>query len=212
MSFFNNSRPDLLKNNGANGDANERSGRNADTRFLGEMPGSGQDAPPPFTADARTSYTHASREQVGSTAPEQCTNVLASGARWKGSLKVEDSVRIDGVFSGEIEAKGTVHISNGAEVDAKINADFVVVSGSFRGEIRATQTTELMPSSRVSGEVYTKSFSVQEGATLDATVQMTGDMARNTTGRSVRNGTVEQQEGQPAERRARSEASTPTGQ
>src|SRR5262249_4062430 len=48
------------------------------------------------------------------TAPEKCANVIAAGSSWQGSLAIDDSVRIDGRVSGDIEAKGTIHISEGA--------------------------------------------------------------------------------------------------
>lgn len=108
------------------------------------------------------------------TAPDRCTNVVASGAKWQGTMVVDDSVRIDGNFSGEIRAKGTVHVSEGAQIDAKVRAQFVVISGTFKGEIRCEQRVDLLPQSRVSGELTTKLLSVQEGAVLDSKIQMTG--------------------------------------
>ncbi len=111
---------------------------------------------------------------AGPNPPDRCSNIVASGAKWQGTLTVDDSVRIDGTFSGEIRAKGTVHVSEGAQVDAKVRAQFVVISGSFKGDMRADQRVDLLPHSRVSGELSTKVLSVQEGALLDSKVQMTG--------------------------------------
>ena len=138
----------------------------------------------------------------GPTPPDKCTNVIASGAKWQGTLTVEDSVRIDGTFSGEIEAKGTVHVADGAQVDAKVRAAYVVISGEFRGEIRCDQRTELLPRSRVTGEVITKVLSVHEGATLDGKVQMSGNLeSERRPARIGRNG-VEAEPASAAERRA----------
>jgi len=125
--------------------------------------------------------------QTGPTPPEKCTNVVAAGAKWKGTLTVEDSVRVEGTFSGEIQTKGTVHVADGAQVDAKVRAAFVVVSGSFQGEIRCDQKVELLPRSRVNAEVFTKVLSVHEGAKLDGRVQMTGSLeGEGRTGRASR--------------------------
>jgi cytoskeletal protein CcmA (bactofilin family) len=131
---------------------------------------------PTFVGDTRVQPSQAP------TPPERCTNVIATGARWKGSIKVDDSVRVDGHFSGDIDAKGTVQIMEGADVDAKVHAAFVVVSGSFKGEIKCDQRVELMPRSRVTGEIVTKVLSVHEGATLDGGVQMTSDTATRING------------------------------
>lgn len=164
MSFFGNSnRPDL-KVSGEMGDRGI-----SDTRYLGEVSGSDNDlSTPSFASDRGQSNT-------APTAPERCTNIVATGAKWKGSLKVDDSVRIDGTFSGEVDTKGTVHVSEGADVDAKIHATFVIISGNFKGEIRCDQRTEMMPRGKVTGEIITKALSIHEGATLDGNVQMTSE-------------------------------------
>ena len=111
----------------------------------------------------------------GPTPPERCTNVIAAGSKWKGSLSVQESVRIDGQLTGEIEAVGTIHIADGAVVDAKIKAAFVVISGTFKGEVRSLERLELLPKSKVQGELITKSLNIHEGATLDGSIRMSTD-------------------------------------
>jgi len=129
---------------------------------------------PPARASVSPSAPSSS---AGPTPPDRCANVIAAGAKWQGTLNVDDSVRIEGQFSGEVRAKGTVHVSEGAQVDAKIRALFVVVSGNVRGEIRCEQRVDLLPRSRVNGQVITKVLSVHEGAVLDGSVQMSADGA-----------------------------------
>lgn len=169
MTFFgNSSRPDIKGSpeTGARAPRSEATLLGDATQILGRQP----EMPPPSPLGGEPRAA----AQQGPTPPDRCTNVIAAGARWQGTLTVEDSVRVDGNFSGEINAKGTVHVADGAQVDAKVRAAFVVVSGSFRGEIRCEQRVDLLPRSRVNGEVITKVLSVQEGAIVDGRVQMTG--------------------------------------
>lgn len=213
MSFLGNNRPDLLKNNETEGNS-----RGSDARFMGEMPAQAPEPVPSFGSDRYTSSSATATSSGSGTdsalPPDRCTNVVAAGAKWKGTLKVEDSVRVDGVFSGELDAKGTVHVSEGAEVDAKIHAAYVVISGAFRGEIRAERKAELMPTSRVSGEVMAKALSIHEGALLDGTVQMTDSPRANASQgqRNARNGATPDAEA-ATDRRGRTEATaaTPNG-
>jgi cytoskeletal protein CcmA (bactofilin family) len=111
------------------------------------------------------------------TPPEKCVNVIAVGSRWKGSLNVPDSVRIDGQVSGDIEAKGTIHISEGAQVEAKVRAAYVVICGSFKGEVRCSERLELLPKSKVQGEIVARVLNVHEGATVDGGIRMSTDKA-----------------------------------
>ena len=156
------------QNSSGSGDSAFRPERppEADTpRDLGGMPD--VLAPNPFTIDPR------SGSRSGPTPPDKCENVLASGARWDGTLTVDSSVRIDGVFSGQIISNSTVHVAEGAQVDAKIQAAFIAISGNFRGELHCEQRTDLLPRGRVRGDVITKVLVVQEGAVFDGHVQMT---------------------------------------
>ena len=67
----------------------------------------------------------------------------------------------------------------------------VVIAGTFQGEIRCEQRVDLLPQSKVTGDINTKVFIVHEGATLDAAISMTGEnVARQSGGRNSRNGSV----------------------
>jgi cytoskeletal protein CcmA (bactofilin family) len=181
MSFLSNGNsPRMTPKGPSNQDRGIRPDREAlEAAFSGEM---SEPVEPPSRTPAsyeRPSFTTSAPSPLataasGPTPAEKCSNVIAAGARWQGTLAVEDSVRVDGNFSGEIDAKGTVHVSEGAEVDAKVRAGFVVINGDFRGEIRCEQRVDLMQHSRVNGEVITKILSIHEGATLDGNVKMSG--------------------------------------
>jgi cytoskeletal protein CcmA (bactofilin family) len=109
---------------------------------------------------------------TGPTPPDKCENVLASGAKWEGTLTVDTSVRIDGVFSGKIVSQATVHVADGAHVNAAIHAAYVAIAGDFKGEIRAEQRTDLLPRGRIQADVITGLLVVQEGGIFDGHVQM----------------------------------------
>jgi cytoskeletal protein CcmA (bactofilin family) len=142
---------------------------NESTRLLSKLPAE-EEAPPAYVQTEAPTFTKAT-----ATPPDKCSNIIANGAKWSGTLKVDDSVRIDGMFSGEVVAKGTVHVSEGAQVDAKIKAAFVVIGGNFRGEIRCEHRVDLLPRSRTNGEVVSRVLNVHEGAVLDGRVQMSGE-------------------------------------
>jgi cytoskeletal protein CcmA (bactofilin family) len=126
---------------------------------------------------AREPLTYERDSRNLATPPEKCVNVVAAGAKWKGSLNIADSVRIDGQLSGDVEAKGTIHISEGAQVEAKIRAAYVVICGSFQGEVRCSERLELLPKSKVSGEIVTKVLNVHEGAVVDGSIRMSAEKA-----------------------------------
>jgi cytoskeletal protein CcmA (bactofilin family) len=127
--------------------------------------------------DARTPRVVERDPRTIPTPPERCVDVIAAGSKWKGVLNIQDSVRIEGQVNGEVEAKGTIHIAEGAVVEAKLKAAFIIVAGNFKGEVRCLEKLELLPKSKVQGDLETKMLNVHEGATVDGTIRMTTDKA-----------------------------------
>ncbi len=137
----------------------------SDVEQAPEMPSSMMD-------DAARARVFERDPRTMATPPERCADVMGAGSKWKGALVVQDSVRIDGQVTGEVEAKGTIHISEGAQVDGKLRAAFVVIAGAFRGEVKALERVELLPKSKVQAELETKALTVLDGAIFDGAIRM----------------------------------------
>ena len=119
------------------------------------------------------------------TAPEECSSVVSAGSTWQGTLNLDGSVRIDGQLTGDIDARETVHISEGAQVDAKVKAAFVVIAGAFQGQVECSERLELLPTSRTQGELSTKSLMIHEGAFINGQIHMSGDQGSAGSGRGA---------------------------
>lgn len=142
----------------------------------GEKPSDGPASPGNPPAEAVTAAPTAPADQTvkrTAAAPEECASVVSAGSTWHGSLKLDGSVRVDGQFTGEIAARETVHLSEGAQVDAQVEAAFVVIAGTFQGQVRCRERLELLPTSRVQGELVTKTLKIHEGAFIAGQLQMT---------------------------------------
>ena len=126
----------------------------------------------PRSYDQVTGYA---TEPTQAARPEDFSSILGAGSNWNGNLSTEGSVRLDGDVSGEIKAAGTVLISDGARVGAKIEASFVIVAGSFDGQILCAERLELQTSSRIKGSIKTKRLSVGDGAFIDGEIHMVED-------------------------------------
>lgn len=109
--------------------------------------------------------------------PDQCASIIGAGTTWQGTLVSDASVRLDGKVSGEVKAAGTVHITEGAQVNAVVQAKFVVVAGTFDGQLYSSSRLELLPSSRVKGSITTPQIAVGEGAFIDGEIHMVEESA-----------------------------------
>jgi cytoskeletal protein CcmA (bactofilin family) len=101
------------------------------------------------------------------TAPTGTNSEVASylnaSTFFKGLLKSNRSVGIDGHFEGEIQCEADVVIGRDAEVRANVKAGTVIVSGRIVGNINCA-TLEIQSAGRVIGNVTAESLLIAMGA------------------------------------------------
>jgi cytoskeletal protein CcmA (bactofilin family) len=108
---------------------------------------------------------------------EEVRAFLGKGAEFTGKLMFNGSVRIDGDFKGNIFGSGTLVIGEGAEIEADIRVDSVLVSGEVRGQIDVNKKIRIYSTGKVTGDLNVPVFSVEEGAFFEGTCHMTRNEA-----------------------------------
>jgi cytoskeletal protein CcmA (bactofilin family) len=104
---------------------------------------------------------------------EEVRAFLGKGAEFNGKLMFNGSVRIDGDFKGEIYGSGTLVIGEGADLEADIRVDSVMISGEVRGQIEVKKQIRIYSTGKLLGDLNTPLFSVEEGAFFEGTCHMT---------------------------------------
>ena len=98
--------------------------------------------------------------------------IIGRGSCFEGKLTVDNSVRIDGAFKGELTCSGELTISQSGEADATLmQCKDAYIDGVVNGTVRADKV-RLDTQSRFTGEVYTDSFTVAEGAIFHGSCSM----------------------------------------
>ena len=105
---------------------------------------------------------------------ERAFTFVGKGARFKGTLNFEGTVRIDGRLEGEIHTKGTVIIGELAIIEGDVHADTVISGGRVTGNIVASQKVELLAPGSLIGTVKTPLLSLQEGVTFSGNCEAEG--------------------------------------
>jgi cytoskeletal protein CcmA (bactofilin family) len=108
---------------------------------------------------------------------EEVRAFLGKGAEFNGKLMFNGSVRIDGDFKGSIFGSGTLVIGEGAEIEADIRVDAVMISGEVRGQIDVKKQIRIYSTGKVSGDLNTPVFAVEEGAFFEGACHMTRNEA-----------------------------------
>jgi len=102
------------------------------------------------------------------------TNVLSSGIEITGSIRFSNDMIIDGKIEGEITSdKGKVTIGENAVIKGDVTAGDVKVYGNVEGKI-TSQRCELKDKSKITGDIKSKVFSMEEGAQLCGRTEIGG--------------------------------------
>jgi len=93
---------------------------------------------------------------------EKLQTILGEGTIFNGDLISEGIVRLDGRFSGHINA-GSVIIGKNAIVHADIKCDDLSVYGKIRGNVLVKNNIEVFSEGELIGDVKAVSSIVREG-------------------------------------------------
>jgi cytoskeletal protein CcmA (bactofilin family) len=98
--------------------------------------------------------------------------IIGAGTRFEGLLSFWGTARVEGVLRGEVVAQGTLEVGPQAAVDARVEADRVVIEGTVDGEIAARERVEVLPGARVRATIRTPSLVVLDGAQFEGRLDM----------------------------------------
>jgi len=106
--------------------------------------------------------------------------LIGSHASFNGELQFEGSVRIDGLFEGNIKSsqEGTLIISESAEVKGEIDVPNLLLHGVVRGNIRASKSIQIGPKGRLNGDLEYTVLSLAEGASVNGRCNRIEDKER----------------------------------
>ena len=127
-------------------------------------------ATPPGVRDVSVPAPAPTQQPASASVPADLT-LLGRADRLEGTLKVADTLRIQGTMEGTVEAT-TVHIDEGAKVRADITADEVIIGGDYSGKLVCRQRLEIRATGQVVGHVETFRLMLHEGGSIDGELKM----------------------------------------
>lgn len=98
--------------------------------------------------------------------------IIEEGCKFEGNLAFNGSARIAGIVNGTVFSNDTVVISEGAIINADINANIIIIAGSVKGNIKASSRVEILKPARFEGVITTPSLIVEEGVIFHGTTKM----------------------------------------
>jgi cytoskeletal protein CcmA (bactofilin family) len=111
-------------------------------------------------------------------ADDNQVTVIGSDTHIKGEMSFDRSCRLLGGFEGTINAKGQLHVANGATCKAEVEAADIVVDGNIEGNVTAREKIQLNAKAKVNGDVIASKLVVAEGATFSGHVSVGADAVK----------------------------------
>ncbi|MFI5363218.1 MAG: polymer-forming cytoskeletal protein [Elusimicrobiota bacterium] len=98
--------------------------------------------------------------------------LISEDAFFHGTLAAKGSLRVEGVFEGDISDAVGVDVGARGRILGNVAAETVIVAGEVVGNIVAATAVELLSTARLSGDVRTPKLRVEEGAFFDGSCSM----------------------------------------
>ena len=106
----------------------------------------------------------------GNMPQSRIDSLIGAGTRIEGNVFFTGGLRVDGEVRGNIKCEnglqGTLVISEKASVEGEVAVAHVVINGTVIGPVRASESLELLPSARVTGDVEYHQVEMQQGAVI----------------------------------------------
>lgn len=110
-------------------------------------------------------------------------SVIDRHSDFDGTYSTDRDLRIEGKASGKLRCQGTLHVAQGATVNAEIEAEQVIVAGLLEGTVNCRSRLQIMPSGEVKGRITTPSLIISEGARYEGQMEMPSQNSRLSSGR-----------------------------
>lgn len=108
---------------------------------------------------------------------EKLESFVGNNSRVVGQIDTKGTLRIDGVFEGNIQADWVV-IGEKASVKGDIAARGIVIGGKVDGNVRAKEIVEIKSKGQIRGEIHTSKLTVVEGGIFDGKSTMHREEAK----------------------------------
>jgi cytoskeletal protein CcmA (bactofilin family) len=103
---------------------------------------------------------------------DRIRTTLGKETNFNGTMRFNESLKIDGKFQGEIISKGFLYVEHGAFVKANIKVGSIIIGGVVKGNIEALEKLEMLATGQVFGNIRTSKLRIADGVVFDGKCEM----------------------------------------
>jgi cytoskeletal protein CcmA (bactofilin family) len=90
--------------------------------------------------------------------------IISDDCRFEGNIKLESSIRIDGLHIGDVETDGDVYIGDKGSCVGNLSARNFYICGMIKGDVVAKARIELSSKAKLRGNATMGNLVMEEGA------------------------------------------------
>ncbi len=90
--------------------------------------------------------------------------VITKGSKFDGNFSSEDSIRLDGIVTGDLICNNRLVIGETGRVEGKVKSKDAIIMGIVEGELVVYGTLQLKSSASILGKITARYLTVEEGA------------------------------------------------
>jgi cytoskeletal protein CcmA (bactofilin family) len=99
-------------------------------------------------------------------------SIVGAGMEVVGDMTAEGTIRIEGTVRGTVYAGKAVVIGKDGIVEGEVTTQDAIVSGRVQGVLLAASRLEVQATATIDGDVRTRRLQLEEGATLNGSIDM----------------------------------------
>ncbi|MBD3386915.1 hypothetical protein GF407_18570 [candidate division KSB1 bacterium] len=112
--------------------------------------------------------------------------ILGKGTVFEGNIRLEHSLRVDGVVKGDVDTTDTLVIGKDGQVIGNIKVKSLILGGKLKGNARVSDIIVLESKSEFNGEMITGKLIIDEGAIFEGKCSM-GQADENPAEKNIQN-------------------------
>lgn len=107
------------------------------------------------------------------SASDKIDTIIGKNTIIEGTIKTEETIRIDGSLKGDIVCSGNLFIGESAELFGNIKAKNVTIAGRVEGNVNSQGQLILTSSGKLKGDIEVVNLSIEDGAFFEGSCKMT---------------------------------------
>jgi cytoskeletal protein CcmA (bactofilin family) len=112
------------------------------------------------------------QEPISIANVNEVSTIVGAGTEVTGRLNAEKTIRIDGLFNGDIISTDTVIVGETGKIKGVVKCRFLYVGGIVEGTVETSEKLEIASGGYINGEISTYTLVIDQGASFDGTSKM----------------------------------------